>query len=118
MPEDSGEWLSDEESPEEQFHEGGEVIRVITPRGRQVLGIVEQALGAKRFKVRCSDKRLRLCRVPGRMKRSVWVKEGMLVLVMPWDLEGESKGDIVYKYSRTQQSWMQRRGYLKDFDEF
>jgi len=100
--------------------EGGEeeVIRVRVPGEGEFLGIVEQTLGSKRFRVRCTDKKLRICRIPGRMKRKLWVRDGYLVIVLPWEIEGDSKGDIVYCYKRTQAAWMRQKGFLKDFEEF
>lgn len=56
-----------------------EITRIKLPRGVQVFGIVEQRLGGSRMKVRCLDGKLRVCRIPGRLKRTLWVREGMLL---------------------------------------
>ena len=88
------------------------------PRGSQVFGVVDQRLGGTRMRVRCLDGQLRLCRIPGRFKRRLWVREGDTVLVEPWELGGDTKGDILYKYSRAQYQWLKTKGYLKDVHEF
>jgi len=98
-----------------------ELIRTKLPRGKEVLGIVEQRLGASRMRVRCFDGKTRICRIPGRMKRHLWVRNGDTVLVEPWELSGETKGDIIYKYKPTQIDVLRRKGFLKaeqEFEEF
>ena len=95
-----------------------EIRRIKLPHGRQVFGIVDLRVGGTRMKVRCLDGKLRLCRIPGRLKRRLWVRESDTVLVEPWELGGDSKGDILYKYSRAQYQWLRNRGYLKDVHEF
>ncbi len=105
-----------------QFHRPGEdsanpenpeVIRVRLPRGKEVLGILEQRLGASRMLVKCLDGKSRNCRVPGRLKRKLWLREGDVILVEPWEFDNE-KGDIIFKYNPAAISWLKRKGYLKD----
>ncbi|MBU4406632.1 MAG: translation initiation factor IF-1A, partial [Candidatus Altiarchaeota archaeon] len=55
-------------------------MRVRTPREGQVLGEVEQLLGDRRMMVRCADKHARVCRIPGKIRRRIWIKEGDIVL--------------------------------------
>jgi|SRR3989338_5130189 len=91
----------------------GEIVRVRLPRGKEVFGWVEATLGASRFKVRCFDEKERMCRMPGAKKRSVWVELGDLVLIEPWEIEPEIKGDVVFRYTRTQVDWLRRKGIIK-----
>ena len=84
-----------EENPEQ-------ILRVKTPKGREVLGVVAQRLGASRMHIKCLDGRTRVCRIPGRLKRKLWVREGDIVLVEPWELGGNEKGDILFKYRESQ----------------
>jgi translation initiation factor 1A len=95
-----------------------EIRRTKMPRGREVFGIVEQRLGGTRMYVRCLDRKRRLCRVPGRFKRRLWIREGDTVLVEPWELSGETRGDLIYKYSKAQVQFMKNRGILKQLQEF
>tara|TARA_Y100000310_G_C20630818_1_gene788572 strand:- start:1207 stop:1554 length:348 start_codon:yes stop_codon:yes gene_type:complete len=94
-----------------------EISRVKLPRDKQTLGIVDQRLGASRMRVRCLDSKARICRIPGRMKRKLWVREGDLVLVEPWEYEGDAKGDIIFKYRPSQVDWLKKKGYLKKLEE-
>ena len=79
---------------------------------------VEQRLGASRIRVRCLDGKTRVCRIPGRLKRKLWVREGDTVVVKPWEFGGDEKGDIIFKYRRTQVNYLKRQGYLKDLADF
>lgn len=94
-----------------------ELRRVKLPRGNQALGIVETRLGGSRMRVRCLDGKTRICRIPGRMKRKLWVREGDTVLVEPWELGGEGKGDIIFKYRPTQVEYLRRKGILKEAED-
>src|SRR3990167_5043791 len=89
-----------------------EITRIKIPRDREVFGIVEQRVGASRMIVKCLDGKTRNCRIPGRLKRSLWVREGDVVIVEPWEYGGDEKGDIVYKYTGTQVNYLKNKGFL------
>ena len=93
-----------------------EVVRVKIPRGKEVLGILDQRLGGSRMRVRCLDGKTRICRVPGRLKKKLWVREGDILLIEPWQLGGDAKGDVIYKYRPNQITWLKKNGYLKEFE--
>jgi translation initiation factor 1A len=95
-----------------------QIARIKLPRNNQCLGVVEQRLGGSRMKVRCLDGKPRICRIPGRLKRTLWVREGDIIIVQPWELSGETKGDIVYKYTKSQKLFLKRKGYLSQIEEF
>ncbi|MFH0949225.1 MAG: translation initiation factor eIF-1A [Candidatus Aenigmatarchaeota archaeon] len=90
----------------------GEEIRVRTPRRGETLGIVEGMLGAGRMRVRCQDNKIRICRVPGRLRKKMWVKDGNVILVVPWEIQGDERGDVVWRYTPAQASWLKNRGIL------
>lgn len=100
-----------------QYNEEEEVTRVKLPRGREVFGVVQQRFGGSRMKVLCLDGRTRICRIPGRLKRTLWVREGDIVLVEPWELSGDDKGDIVFKYRKNQVDFLRKHGHLKKLEE-
>ena len=87
-------------------------FRVRTPRGKEVLGVVESLLGANKLQVRCQDDKIRICRIPGRLRKRVWIKKGDAVLVEPWSIQGDKSGDIIWKYNPTEASWLRRRRIL------
>ncbi len=90
--------------------------RVRLPRDNETLGILEQRLGGSRMRVRCVDGKVRICRIPGRLKKKLWVREGDTLLIAPWNFGGEEKGDVVFKYNKNQAEWIKRQGYLKELE--
>jgi translation initiation factor 1A len=96
-----------------------QIGRVRTPRGKEVLGKVDQRVGANRMIVSCFDGKQRNCRVPGRLKRALWIRPGNIVLIEPWEFEGDKKGDIIFSYTPAHIAWLERKGFLKGIkDEF
>ncbi len=89
-----------------------EISRIKIPKDREVFGIVQQRVGGSRMIVKCLDGKSRNCRIPGRLKRSLWVREGDVVIIEPWEFGGDDKGDVVYKYTSTQVNYLKTRGYL------
>lgn len=69
------------------------------PEAGQVVGSVTKLQGAAKFLVRCSDSRERLCSIPGKFKRRFWIKEGDAVIVKPWVVQTDERGDIIWRYS-------------------
>tara|TARA_Y100000310_G_C20669399_1_gene809393 strand:- start:1686 stop:2003 length:318 start_codon:yes stop_codon:yes gene_type:complete len=94
------------------------LLRVRLPQGKEILGIVQQRLGASRMRVSCLDGKERICRIPGRLRRRLWVREGNVVIVEPWELGGDKSGDVVYKYrSKAEVNFLKKKGYLKNIEE-
>lgn len=95
-----------------------QVFRVRIPRGKEILGIVKQRLGGSRMRVTCLDGKERICRIPGRLRRALWVRENNVVIIIPWELGGDEKGDILYKYrSKAEVDFLKKKGYLKNIEE-
>ena len=98
-----------------------EIRRTPMPRGRQVLGICEQRVGGSRMLVNCMDGKKRNCTIPGRLKRKLWVRQGDVLLIEPWEFGGDVKGDVLYKYKPIQADFLRKKGMLKlleQADEF
>jgi len=81
------------------------------PDDDEVLGIVESMLGANRLKVRCMDGETRTARIPGRMKKRVWINEDDVVIVEPWDWQDE-KADVSWRYDSQAAEKLRQEGYL------
>ncbi len=69
------------------------------PQNGEVVGRVQKLVGATRFLVDCSDGNQRLCIIPGRLRRRFWIRENDVVLVRPWTVQANERGDIVWRYS-------------------
>ena len=104
------------EEQEKQEKIQQEISRIHLPRGKESFGIIEQRLGGSRMRVRCLDGKTRICRIPGRLTRKLWVRENDVVIVEPWEYGGDEKGDILYKYTPTQLLFIKRKGYLKQLE--
>lgn len=89
------------------------VVRVRLPRGKEIIGIITQRVGGSRMLVSCMDGKERNCRVPGRFKRELWLREGDVVLVEPWEFDGEGRADVIFKYTKGEAEKLKRDGLLK-----
>ncbi len=90
-------------------------IRVKMPNRRinEMFALADQILGGRRVSVLCEDGETRLARIPGKMRRRQWVREGDLIIVWPWDFQ-ESKADVKHRYTKTQAMYLSRKGVLPD----
>ena len=86
--------------------------RLRLPQDNEVLGIVEQMLGASGMLVKCKGNKVRMCRIPGKIKRRIWIKEGDVVIVKPWQVQSDKKGDVVWRYTKTQVDRLVKQGLL------
>lgn len=87
-------------------------IRVKLPKKGETIGIVEQRYGGNKMLVSCLDGKSRNCRVPGRLKRELWLRPGDIVIIQPWEFD-KDKGDIIFKYRPNQVEWLRQNGYLE-----
>ncbi len=90
-----------------------EISRIKIPRGPEVLCIVEQMVGGDRMKAKCDDGNERICRIPGKMRKRVWIRSGDLILVEPWKVQSNIRGDVAFRYTSTQAGWLKRKGFVK-----
>lgn len=81
------------------------------PRDDELIGKVVNMLGNNRARVRCEDGVTRVCRIPGRMRKRIWVREGDTVILEPWDFQ-EEKADIVWRYISSQADALRIEGLL------
>ena len=92
---------------EEEIHE-----QLVLPAKTDVLGVAIKLLGFDRVLVKCQDGQERLCRIRGKMKRRVWIREGDIVLASPWDFQSDKKGDLIWRYTKAQSEMLRKRGFL------
>jgi translation initiation factor 1A len=105
------------ENPEDS---SGGKIRVKMPNRKinEMFAFAEQILGGRRVTVLCEDGETRMARIPGKMRRRQWVRDGDLIIVWPWDFQ-DSKADVKHRYSKTQAMYLSRKGVLpKELDFF
>ncbi len=85
---------------------------MVYPSANDVLGVAIKLLGFDRVLVKCQDGHERLCRIRGKMKRRVWIREGDVVLVSPWDFQSDKRGDLIWRYTKAQAETLRKKGYL------
>ena len=89
-----------------------EISELVIPSENEVLGVAVRLLGFDRVLVKCQDGHERLCRIRGKMKRRVWIREGDVVVVSPWDFQSDKRGDVTWRYTHAQAELLRKRGYL------
>lgn len=82
------------------------------PGPGEVMGIVLGLMGGSRMKVMCKDGKERMARIPGKMRNKIWVREGDVVIIKPYEIEGDTKGDIVWRYNPMQAKILKDRGEI------
>lgn len=85
--------------------------RVRMPREGEIIGMILQRLGGNRMEVLCTDGKTRNCRVPGRFKRSMWLRPNDIVLVTPWSDDNE-KADVIFHYNSSAVNQLRKRGII------
>jgi translation initiation factor 1A len=87
-------------------------------RVNEMFALAEQILGGRRVTVLCADGETRMARIPGKMRRRQWVRDGDLIIVWPWDFQ-DAKADVKHRYTKTQAMYLSRKGVLPpDVDIF
>ena len=79
----------------------------------EMFALAEEILGGRRVTVLCADGQTRMARIPGKMRRRQWVREGDLIIVWPWDFQ-DSKADVKHRYTKTQAMYLSRKQVLPD----
>jgi translation initiation factor 1A len=92
--------------------DGGGRKNLRMPDDGEVFATVENMLGANRVKVRCADGQERTARIPGRMRKRIWIREDDVVLVEPWDWQDE-KADVTWRYEKSDADQLRREGHIQ-----
>ena len=98
-----------------QMESGGDRIRVPLPKRKvnEMFAIADQILGGRRVRSICEDGESRLARIPGKMRRRQWVREGDLIVIQPWEFQDE-KANVCMRYTKTQSLYLSRKGVLPE----
>jgi len=99
----------------EYDEESEEITRCPVPQRQkgEIYGIASQLLGASKIRVQCEDGKSRLGRIPGKIRRRMWIREGDLLILKPWEFQ-DDKADIIYRYTVTQAKYLSRTGRLPE----
>lgn len=93
--------------------DGAPVVRVRLPKkkNREQFACAGLMLGANHIRVRCQDGVERMGRIKGKIKKRSWIREGDILIVVPWSFQDE-KCDILYRYLPPQADWLRKNRYL------
>lgn len=86
-------------------------LRVPNTQGLEMFGKVIQLMGVNNIQIICEDGKERICRIPGKMFKHIWLKPGDLVIIKLWDFQ-PTKGDVVWRYIGFQITQLEKRGLL------
>lgn len=64
-----------------------EIVRVRLPQKRnlELFGFAELMMGANLIRIRCFDGVTRMGRIKGKIKKKVWIREGDILIIIPWN---------------------------------
>ncbi len=99
------------EKTQEQIEQ--EIARTRIPQKGEILGVLIEMLGSGRIRLECEDGFTRICRIPGKIRRRLWMRAGDLILVEPWKVQSNERADVLWKYTPTQANWLKKKGFLK-----
>ena len=93
-----------------------QAVRVRLQRQGQFVGLIDQRVGGSRMLVKCNDSKVRNCKVLGKLRRTLWLREGDYVIVEPWEFD-DTKGNIIFKYTPASLRVLEERGLLRGIIE-
>jgi translation initiation factor 1A len=86
---------------------------LVLPQQGELLGRVIKLVGGDNIIVKCTDGKVRTCRIRGKIKRRMWIRDNDLVLVSPWDFQSD-RADIIWRYIAAHADKLEQDGYLAD----
>jgi len=90
-----------------------EKLRLPKKDQNELLAIVLQRYGSDIILTLAEDGVERKTRIPGKMRKRVWIREGDIVIIKLWDFQ-PSKADVIWRYLSHQVEKLKRMGLLKN----
>jgi len=81
------------------------------PDGDELFAVVTNMQGHGRVTLMCNDGVERMGRIPGRMRKRIWIREDDIVLAEPWDWQDE-KADIEWRYDQQDAQQLREEGHI------
>ena len=105
-----------EVKPKKKHGNVGEVTLRVSlpykPKG-EMFAVAETFQGGSRLQIICEDGIRRMGRIPGKLRRRMWIRENDLLIVIPWSFQ-DSKADVKFRYTPTQTANLKRRGKIPE----
>ncbi len=77
----------------------------------QTLCVVTDLIGGNYVKVFCMDGKERMARIPGKLRRRMWINPKDIVLLGVWEFR-DDRGDVLYRYTRDEKKKLLEMGVL------
>ena len=77
----------------------------------EMFAVATQLMGTNQVKAMCEDGIERQCRIPGKMRKKVWIRAGDLLIIKLWSFQPK-KANIVWRFLGTQMEHIKRKGLL------
>jgi translation initiation factor 1A len=81
------------------------------PENGELFGRVVKLVGGDNIIVKTTDGKVRTCRIRGKIKRRMWIRDNDLVLIAPWDFQS-GKADIIWRYIAAHADRLAHDGHL------
>tara|TARA_R100000008_G_scaffold83072_1_gene68023 strand:- start:1410 stop:1730 length:321 start_codon:yes stop_codon:yes gene_type:complete len=78
--------------------------KIRLPKKDEQFAVVSEMSGGSRLRALCADGNTRMIRIGGKLKKRMWVREQDLLIIRPWVVQSDSKGDLVYRYLPTERN--------------
>lgn len=88
----------------------------VRPQEGELLGRVIKLVGGDNIIVKCTDGVVRTCRIRGKIKRRMWIRDNDLVLIAPWDFQS-NRADIIWRYIAAHAEKIKQDGHLAGLEE-
>ncbi len=77
----------------------------------EMFAVVTKLHGTDQILAQCEDGKERHCRIPGKLKKKVWMREGDVIIIRLWDFQ-PIKADVVWRYLPMQTEKLRRMNLL------
>ena len=77
-------------------------MNIPRPKVTQLYATAYEFKGGSRLTVQCDDGKVRMGRIPGKIRKRAWIKLGDLLIIEPWVVQGDTKCDVKYRFTRTE----------------
>ena len=90
------------------------IIRARLPKRNEQFAVVREMSGGSRLLAMCADGKMRMIRIPGRLKRRMWVRPNDLIIIQKWVVQEDSRGDLKYRYLPAERMWLSRHNKIPE----
>jgi len=88
---------------------------MVMPGQGKLFGRVIKWVGGDNIIVKCKDGKVRTCRIRGKIKRRMWIRDNDLVLIAPWDFQSD-RADIIWRYISAHAEKIKADGHLEGLE--